>query len=183
MPDPVPEIRERVLAATWDWRAPAGPAPGSGRAALRRAALTQAGVTAAVGAVLRFGFGHHLFPLVLWGIAILVLFLGLFLPRAYRPVHAFGRGLGRVVGKILLYVLLVPFYYLFFTPVALLLRLQKRDPLHRSFRDPRHTYWIARGPRERGENASRQFLREDREARGALRDVESGDVGSGEGGR
>lgn len=178
MSDPTPHVRERVLAATWNWRAPAGPAPGSGRAALRRAAFIQAGVTAAVGAVLRFGFGHHLFPQILWGIAVLVLVLGLFFPRAYRPVHAFGRGLGRFVGRILVYVLLVPLYYLFFTPVALLLRIQKRDPLHRDFRDPRHTYWIARGPRERGENATRQFLREDREARGELRDV-----GSNEGGR
>ena len=162
----------------FDDRYRAGPAPGSGRAALRRAAFIQAGVTAAVGAVLRFGFGHHLFPLILWGIAAAVLVLGLFLPRAYRPVHAFGRGLGRFVGKVLMYVLLVPFYYLFFTPVAVLLRLQGRDPLHRGFRDPRHTYWIARGPKERGDNASRQFLREDREARAALRDV-----GANEGGR
>ena len=174
MSDP---IRDRVLAATWDWRAPAGPAPGSGRAALRRAASIQAGVTTAVGAVLRFGFGHHLFPLILWGIAAVVLVLGLFLPRAYRPVHSFGRGLGRFVGKVLMYVLLVPFYYLFFTPVAVLLRLRGRDPLHRGFRDPRHTYWIARGPKERGDNARRQFLREDREARDALRDVDTGEGG------
>jgi hypothetical protein len=167
--------RERVLAVTWDWRRPAGPPPGSGRAALRRAALLQAGVTAAVAALLRFGFGHHLFPLILWIIAGVVLFLGLFLPRAYRPVHAFGRRLGRFVGRLLVYVLLVPFYYLFFTPAALWLRLRGRDPLHRSFRDARHTYWIARGSRERGDNAARQFLREDREARGALREVGAGE--------
>lgn len=170
--------RARVLAVTWDWRRPAGPVPGSGRAALRRAAVIQAAVTASIAALLRFGFGHHLFPLILWIVAGLVLVLGLFLPRAYRPVHAFGRSLGRFVGRLLVYVLLVPFYFLFFTPAALWLRLRGRDPLHRSFRDPRHTYWIARGPRERGDNASRQFLRENREARGALREV-----GTGEGGR
>ena len=110
MSETAPEVRQRILAVTWDWRAPSGPVPGSGRAALRRAALIQAGVTAAVGAILRFGFGHQLFPIILWGIAGLVLVLGLFLPRAYRPVHAFGRGLGRFVGRILVYVLLVPFY-------------------------------------------------------------------------
>ena len=165
---------DRVLHTTWNWRE-AGTAAvgGSGRAALRRAAVIQAGVTALVAAVLRFGFGHHLFPLILWGLAGLVLVLGLAAPRAYRPIHAFGRGLGRIVGKALLYILLVPFYYLFFTPAALLLRLQKRDPLHRHFRDPRHTYWIRRGPRERGDNISRQFLREDREARVELRDMEN----------
>jgi len=164
---------ERVLHTTWNWRgADSAAAGGSGRAALRRAAVTQAGVTCLVAAVLRFGFDHHLFPIILWGLAGLVLVLGLVAPRAYRPIHAFGRGLGRIVGKVLLYLLLVPFYYLFFTPAALLLRLQKRDPLHRHFRDPRHTYWIRRGPRPRGDNISRQFLREDRQARTELRDVD-----------
>jgi hypothetical protein len=175
MPDP---SMNRVLETTWNWRDGASPASGSGRAALRRAAIIQAAVTALVAAVLLFGFGHHLFPLILWGLAGLALILGLFLPQAYRPIHAFGRGLGRVVGKILLYVLLVPFYFLFFLPVALLLKLQKRDPLQRHFRDPKYTYWIRRGPRERGDNIDRQFLREDKEARAELRDV-----GSNEGAR
>ena len=65
----------------------------------------------------------------------LILILGLFIPSAYRPVHTFGQWLGRVVGKTLNLVLLVPFYFLFFTPVALLLRLQGRDPLHRTNRE------------------------------------------------
>jgi len=168
MSDPSPDP---VLSATWDWLAAPGDAPGTGRSALGRAALVQAGVTAAVAAVLRFGFGHHAFPLVLWGLAVLVLVLGLFLPRAYRPVHAFGRALGRLVGRVLLYVLLVPFFFVFFTPVAILLRLQGRDPLHRAFREARFSYWIPRAPKPRGENITRQFLREDREARGALREV------------
>lgn len=170
MPDP---SMKRVLETTWNWRESAPRGTGTGRAALRRAAIIQAAVTALVAAVLRFGFGHHLFPMILWGLGVLVLFLGLFLPRAYRPIHAFGRGFGRVVGKILLYVLLVPFYFLFFFPVALLLKLQKRDPLHRHFRDPRYTYWIRRGPRERGDNIDRQFLRENKEARTELREVGS----------
>ncbi len=75
-------------------------------------------------------------------------------------------------GKGLTYLLLVPFFYLFFTPAALILRAQGRDPLHRRFRDKRWTYWISRSPKERDENIDRQFMREDKEARGKLRPVE-----------
>lgn len=122
-----------------------------------------------VGAALFFGFQHLLFAKIVWGLAVLVVFLGLFIPPAYKPIHAFGRWLGNVVGKGLTYLLLVPFFFLFFFPVAVILRLQGRDPMHRTFRDPQWTYWIARSRRERGDNIDKQFLREDREARGNLR--------------
>ena len=100
-------------------------------------------------------------------------------PRAYRPIHRFGRGLGHVVGKGLAYLLLVPFFYLFFTPVAWLLRLQGRDPLHRGFREANWTYWIRRAPKDRDENIDRQFMREDKAARGELRAVGETDAPRG----
>lgn len=161
------------MQATWDWRgrlAATKTGPDQGH---RRQALIQAAVMSLIAAGLYFGLHHHLFARIIWAVAGLVLILGLFFPAAYRPVHAFGQWLGRVVGMALTYLLLVPFFFLFFTPVALLLRLQKRDPLHRHYRDPQWTYWIARNSKERGENIDRQFLREDREARQELRPVDA----------
>ena len=161
----------RVMQATWNWQSRADTVPGGPAGGLRRSALIQSVVMGLIGAFLLFGLNHLLFARIIWGLAGLVLILGLAIPTAYRPIHAFGQWLGRVVGQGLTYVLLVPFFYLFFTPVALLLRLQGRDPLHRGFRDPQWTYWLARSPKEPGENIDKQFLREDREARKVLRPV------------
>lgn len=176
MPD---SSTRRVMLATWGWRL-AGSAPAQGNPVnLRRSALVQAFVMVLVAGALQFILHHGLLARIVLGLAGVVLFLGLAYPPAYRPIHAFGRWLGRAVGQVLTYLLLVPFFFLFFTPVALVLRLQARDPLHRRFRDLRWTYWIARSPKTRDENIDRQFLREDKESRGALREVSS--TGSPEG--
>jgi hypothetical protein len=143
---------------------------------LRRAALLQAAVMAGVGAFLYFVLEHRLIAFIVWGLAGLSLLLGLIYPPAFRPLHRFGQWLGRVVGTLLLYVLLVPFFFLFFFGAALLLRLQNRDPMQRSFLATDWTYWIQR----RWENPlalyERQFLREDKRARGLRRPVGSGGV-------
>lgn len=169
----------RVLQATWNWQSPVDAAPGEQAGGLRRSAVIQSLVMGLIAAVLFLGLHHLILARIIWALASLVLVLGLIFPPAYRPVHAFGQWLGRVVGKGLSYLLLVPFFYLFFTPVALILRLQGRDPLHRGFRDPQWTYWLARSPKGPGENIDKQFLREDREARKQLRPVvDSGMDGS-----
>ena len=165
------ESNRRVIQATWNWRA--GQDPGSGRATagLRRQAVIQALVMAAVAAFLHFVLHHALFVPFILGLAAVVLVLGLAYPPAYRPVHAFGRWLGRIVGRGFTLVLLVPFFFLFFTPVALILRSQGRDPLHRRFRDSQWTYWIRRPAKGPADNIDKQFLREDRDTRGELRAV------------
>lgn len=133
--------------------------------------MIQCAVMWVIALVLRFGLGHLAISAVVAYLAGLFLLLGLFLPRAYAKVHSFGARLGHVVGQVLLYVLMVPFFLLFMTPAALWLKLRGRDPLHRGFRSPEHTYWIPRLKRPRGENIDKQFLRESRAARAALRPV------------
>ncbi len=130
----MPDTQARVLQVTWNWRA--GVTRKDDTAAfLRRAAVVQAVVMGAVAATLILGWHHVLAGRIVAGLALVVLFLGLVWPTLYRPVHSFGQTLGRVVGTVLVYVLLAPFFYLFFTPAALLLRLMGRDPLHRKFKE------------------------------------------------
>lgn len=162
------------MQATWNWQSRVNAVPDGPAGGLRRSALIQFLVMGLIGAFLFFNLHHLFLARIIWALAGLVLILGLVFPPAYRPIHAFGQWLGRVVGKGLTYLLLVPFFYLFFTPVALILRLQGRDPLHRGFRDPQWTYWLARSPKEPQENIDKQFLREDREARKQLRPVDEG---------
>jgi hypothetical protein len=161
----------RVMQGTWDWRSSPGVKPAGQAGGLRRGALIQALVMGIVGGIVHFGFHHLLVARIIWALAGIILLLGLLFPSAYKPVHAFGQWLGRIVGTVLTTLLLVPFFFLFFTPVAFFLRWQGRDPLHRSSLDPQWTYWIARAEKDPAENIDRQFLREDREARGRLRSV------------
>ena len=170
-----------VSEVVWDWRSGERRSAARGDArVLRRAAVVQAAVMAVAAGLLRYGLGHALAAWIVLGLGGFVLLLGLIHPPAYRPLHSFGRLLGRGVGQLLLYLLLVPFYYLFFFPAALYLRLRGRDPMHRGFRPPGVTYWIPRRQPPPPGIYERQFLKEDRAARGLRRPVGSlsGDAGA-----
>jgi hypothetical protein len=163
-----------VSEVVWNWRDGKRRGAGHGDAAdLRRAAVVQAAVLAAAGGLLRYGLGHALAAWVVWGLGAASLGLGLLHPPAYRPLHRFGRILGRGVGQLLVHLLLVPFYYLFFFPVAAYLRLRGRDPMHRRFRPPDLTYWIPHRHAAPPGIYERQFLKEDPQARGLHRPVGS----------
>ncbi|MCP4547695.1 MAG: hypothetical protein GY835_14640 [bacterium] len=172
----------RVNQVTWDWRsASVGGSRSVDRiGVMRRAALIQVVVMGLVGVVLHLLLHHILFARIIWGLAAVILILGLTAPRLYRPIYRFGHWLGQLVGKLMLYVLLVPFYFVLFVPVSLYLKLRGRDPLQRTRREPGLTYWIPRRPKARDANIADQFLREDKAARNLNRP--EGASGFGEGG-
>jgi len=165
-----------VQEVVWNWREhEASPrADSSVRNHLRRKAVIQALVMGVIGAILLGLFGHRIVAFVVWGLAAVILILGLAAPPVYRHVDRFGQLIGRAVGGLLTTVLLTPFYYLVFFPGALLLRLQGRDPLHRPPLEPGRTGWIPRRQAPTPESYARQFLREDREARVLHRPVGAG---------
>jgi hypothetical protein len=162
-----------VTAAVWNWRERLGETRTSavGSAHLRRAAVCQAAAMLAIAAVLVFLLKHDRVGVVIAAAAVVILLLGLIAPRAYRPIHRFGQWLARGVGLVLVYVLMVPCYYLFFFPVAVLLRWQGRDPLHRRPRAAGLTYWIPRRQETPLDLYERQFTREDKQARELERPV------------
>jgi hypothetical protein len=166
-----------VSRTVWNWRcaepgsSPVGPRTGLDPHGLRRAAVQQAAIKAVVGAILFLVVHHRVLALVVWGLAVVIALTAGIHPPAYRPLHRFGAWLGRTVGFLLIYVLLVPFFYLFFFPVAVILRLQKRDPMCRGLRPAHLTYWIPRRYESTPLDYERQFLREDKEARKVERPV------------
>jgi hypothetical protein len=169
-------MSRRVVESVWNWRAAEDPLLHrvAERAELRRRALLQGSVMVAVGALVFFLLGHRIVGLAVWGLAVLILGLGLAAPAAYRPLNRFGEWLGRTVGALLTYLMLVPLFYLVFLPVSAFLRMKGHDPLSRSRRDPNQTCWI---PRRRPVSADayvRQFLLEDSEARALVRPVGAG---------
>ncbi len=123
----------------------------------------------AIGFVLYQWIGHVTFAKVIWCLAGLVLVLGMVAPAAYRPIHRFGQWLGKAVGMLLTYILLVPLYFLVFLPGAIVLKIQGRDPMHRKPRDLKYTCWIPRRRQATPDIYDRQFLLEDKAARCELR--------------
>ena len=160
-----------VVRVTWNWQDPVTPRPRRHSGRLRRDAVVQALVMGVVGTLLVFVLGHVTVGRIVWLLAGVVLLLGLLWPAGYRPIHAFGNGLGRAVGTVLRYLLLVPGYWLVFVPGHLLLRLRGRDPLQRKYYPATDTYWIPRPAKTRDANIADQFLREDRDLRLARRPV------------
>jgi hypothetical protein len=163
----------QVTEAIWRWREERGSVHRrvAENAYLRRRAVIQFIVMAGVGALLYFLIGHHTVGLVVWGLALVILLFGLALPKFYRPINKFGEWLGRAVGGLLTYLMLVPLFFLLFVPAALYLKLKKRDPMKRHGRDPNHTYWIPRRIPAGKTSYQRQFLVEDGEAKSLLRPV------------
>ena len=135
-----------VAAVVWPWRervAPAGPAAAAPAAV---AALRQAAVMAVVGAGLFFWLEHRAMGIVVWSMAGVVLAAGLFLPSAFFALERFGRQLGKGVGVLLTWGLLVPFYYLCFGFLRLAQKIGGKDPLCRKFPSDEATYWTPRKP-------------------------------------
>lgn len=161
-------MSDRVLATVWNWREPRTAAAGGSP---RRRGLIQTAVLLAVAVAFRWGLGHAVPAFIAGGLAAVMLVTSQALPAVYAAIEAFGRRLGEWVGAALTWLLLVPVWLLIFVPGGLLLRLQGRDPLHRSLRPAHLTYWIPRRRRPAREEYARQFLVEDREARGLERPV------------
>jgi len=157
----------RVMQATWNWQDTGAGAQAAARrrAGLRRQALVNAAVTAAVGLAFWRLLDHALLPRVLWAVAAAMALIGLLAPAYFRPVRRLGAATAHAVGVALTYLLLVPLFYLFFAPVGLVLRVLGKDPLHLRRKPEGVSLWLHRRPKGRGQNITDQFLREDRRDR------------------
>ena len=108
--------------------------------------LVQTAVACAVASFLVFYKKHVVFGCVLYGIGAVMLIAGLFVPPLHAAITRFGKWLGHVVGVGCTWLLLVPFFYLFFTPARLFMLLGGKDPLTRRWDRAAATYWADRKP-------------------------------------
>ena len=134
--------RPEAARAIWDWRGLKGvAAKPEHRHRVRLRAGVQTLVAGGLGALF-FISGSRILPLIIWSIAGLLLAVALASPdRAYLRIQNFLDRLGRAFGTILTWVLLVPLFYLFFTPFGLLMRPGSRDRLERRLESDAPTYW------------------------------------------
>jgi hypothetical protein len=134
--------QNRVSSVVWTWQQP--PAGiGADRAATRRAAVVQVIVMWIV-ALLLFLFVSRGMASVVVGVSIVVLAAGLWIPPLFYAIRKVALKLGVVVGVLMTWLLLTPFFYLAFFPARIILFLKKRDPLARTFPSPKETMWVSR---------------------------------------
>lgn len=81
-----------------------------------------------------------------WILCLVVLLLGTVIvkPKLLQPLYSkwvdAGEFIGSIISKIILFIL----FLFFFTPVSLILKLLKKDPLHKKWGTSFQTYWIQR---------------------------------------
>ena len=100
---------------------------------------------------------HHGWPLpALPGLSLLFLLFALYLPSSLAPFNAVWSLLGRLLHRVMSPLILGALYFLFFTPLGVLLRVLKPDPLRLTFDPSAATYWIRR-EKQPGQGMENQF--------------------------
>ncbi|MDP8299959.1 MAG: SxtJ family membrane protein [Candidatus Tantalella remota] len=88
--------------------------------------------------------GHtHASPWFL-GFSGAALFTGIFAPAILKPVFIVFTKVAHAIGWFNTRVILILVYYLIVTPIGLIMKLFRKDPLNRSLDKEAETYWVKR---------------------------------------
>ncbi len=93
-------------------------------------------------AALQFLKGRASIALWLGVIAGVVLLAAIFFTNFIKPVYWLLSRIGKIIGWVNTKILLVIIYYFLFTPIGLLRKLFKGDPLDRKIEKEKVTYWL-----------------------------------------
>jgi hypothetical protein len=89
---------------------------------------------------------------------ILLILMGILLPNLLKPLYNGWMSLALAIGYLMSRILLTLIFYLVFTPVGLMMRLLKKDPLERKADPSAESYWVKRDKRKFDpKEAERQF--------------------------
>ena len=98
----------------------------------------------AVFAFLHFRKGHEHAYLWFAGFSLASLGAGVCFPEALAPVFRVFTKVAHAIGWFNTRVILVLVYYLILTPIGLIMKLFRKDPLNRRLDKNAQTYWIKR---------------------------------------
>lgn len=105
-----------------------------------------------------FYFFNRFWPsIIILTISIILFCCAVFFPSIYQIIHRIFQVFGRWVGRVLTWVLLVPFFYIFFPIGRLIQKISGNDPLHRRCPSSKRSYWIVRESGSDHEGYRRQF--------------------------
>ena len=154
----------------WNWREPR---TRDIHASVRRRGMVAGLVALVIGTVLNKVLGHALAGKILVALGAAQVMVALWRPGWLRPVLGLFQQFGILVGRGLAWLLLGALWLLVMVPGGIWLRLRGRDPLHRAPLADGLTAWVPRRYAATAESSERQFIEEDRLARGMTRPVSS----------
>lgn len=100
---------------------------------LRRFGLTTGGIVALLfGILLPWLFGAS-WPVWPWTVFAVLAAWALLAPRTLKPLYRGWMLAGMLLGRVTTPIILTLVYFVVFVPAALVMRLLRKDPLHRSF--------------------------------------------------
>ena len=88
--------------------------------------------------------GHvHAYPWFFW-FAVASLLLGAVFPIVLKPLFIIFTKVAHAIGWFNTRVILIVVYYVLLTPIGLIMRILRKDPLDRKIDKNKETYWIDR---------------------------------------
>lgn len=91
------------------------------------------------------------------GIAVFFAMFALLYPKILRPLNILWTKLGLLLHKITNPIILSAIFFLVITPIAVLMRLIRQDPLRRKFTPHASSYWIPREAPKETDSMKNQF--------------------------
>jgi hypothetical protein len=112
---------------------------------------------ALIGTVVWFKFGRRDMARWIWVAAGVVAVLYYAIPPIRRSLYLAWMYAAYPIGWVLSHLVLGIVYYLVFTPIGLIMRLVRHDPMQRKFRGTGDSYWKEHDPHQKPERYFRQF--------------------------
>jgi hypothetical protein len=122
----------------------------SSRKELRRFGFTSALIVALLFGVVLPWLLDRAFPLWPWIFASAIVLPALLYPPALEPLYKAWMCFGAIAGFINTRLILGLFYYLIMTPLGLLMRLLRKDPMYRQRDSSQASYRVSRAARPNG---------------------------------
>ena len=100
-----------------------------------------------------FGFSYPIWP---WVLLLILVVWGLLAPATLKPVYVGWMTFALLINKITTPIILGIVFYVFISPLALLLRIFKKDPIPKKFEDSTESYRVHSGEQDH-EHLERPF--------------------------
>lgn len=95
--------------------------------------------------------------LIMAAVGLVIYVLSRISAKLVKPLYLAMQAVGLPIGWVLSHVVLGIFYYLVLTPVGLVFRLIRRDPLQRRYDSEATTYWLEHRPTDSAKRYFNQF--------------------------
>ncbi|MFA5142886.1 MAG: SxtJ family membrane protein [Candidatus Omnitrophota bacterium] len=112
---------------------------------LRQFGLASAGIFLALGAVNYFKCRATWYTWFL-GLGVVTALMALAAPKSMKPVFIIFKKVGHAIGWINTRIILALIYFLFITPIAIVMKALGKDPLNRKIDKDITSYWVKHAP-------------------------------------